>query len=174
MPSSSVSTEEVEVAPNPVEPSTSSNGDSRTPKKVFLSYARPLLNEAKKLQTHLAVQKRNGKIEFWYDQEIVVGDAWNEAIKAKIEKADIFILLLSADFWASDYIHEHELPLIEQRHEDGAKVMCVMVSANDFEETKWSRLQASPLLQGRLTPIQKWDNIDDAWQAVVDDLKKLI
>jgi len=144
------------------------------PKKVFLSYARPLLNEAEKLRTHLAVQRRNGKIEFWYDQAMVVGDTWDETIKAKIEEADIFILLLSADFWASDYIHEHELPLIEKRYEAGAKVMCVMVSANDFEETNWKRLQASPRLQGRLTPIQNWNNMDDAWKAVVDDLKKLI
>ena len=164
----------VEVTSNPVVPPTTPNQKATTPKKVFLSYARPLLNEAEKLRTHLAVQRRNGKIEFWYDQAIVVGDTWDEAIKAKIEEADIFILLLSADFWASDYIHEHELPLIEQRHRAGAKVMCVMVSANDFEETNWSRLQASPRLQGRLTPIQNWNNIDDAWQAVVGDLRKLI
>ncbi len=144
------------------------------PAKIFLSYAHELFNEAERLKTHLAVQKRNGKIEFWHDQAIRPGENWDETIKEKIGEADIFILLLNPDFWASDYIQTEELPLIERRKGEGAKVFCVMVSDNDFEDTAWSKLQAGPRHEGRLKPIELWDNQNTAWKSVVDDLKRLL
>ena len=144
------------------------------PAKIFLSYAHELFNEAERLKTHLAVQKRNGKIEFWHDQAIRPGENWDETIKEKIGEADIFILLLNPDFWASDYIQTEELPLIEKRKGEGAKVFCVMVSDNDFEDTAWSKLQAGPRHEGRLKPIELWDNQNTAWKSVVDDLKRLL
>ena len=151
-----------------------SNSVPNTPRKVFLSYARPLIGAAQSLKTHLVEQEMNGNIQFWYDQEIRPGDVWDEAIRTKINESDIFILLLSADFWASAYINNVELPLIEARRQAGARVLCVMVSANSFASTPWAILQASPRLQGSLTPVNQWGDQDTAWQEVVNDLMQII
>ena len=158
----------------PISTAINTPGPTPGPAKVFLSYARELFDDAERLKKYLAVQEENRNIEFWYDQKIQPGDNWDEAIKDKIMGADIFILLLSIDFWASKYIRTEELPLIAQRHAEGAKVLCVMVSDNDFESTAWSKLQAAPRENGRLKPVRDWEREDKAWKIVAEDLKTML
>lgn len=150
-------------------------GTSKEPmKKIFLSYSHVHLDAAKRMKTALAVQTRSGKCEFWYDQAIDVGDDWEASIEEKIDEADVFILLLSAEFWDSGFIWDKELPLIEERQKEGARVVCVMLTDNDFLETDWARLQALPLKDGNLVPIERWGNRDEAWQAVTEGVKRIL
>jgi hypothetical protein len=142
------------------------------PKKVFLSYSHDQLAAANRLKTALAVQIRTKKLAFWYDQNIQPGARWQQEIEDKIREADMIILLLSPEFWASDFIWDKELPLVEERYNQGARVLCVMLTDNDFAETPWSALQAVPQLDGRLTPIGRWPDVPLAWQTVVDAVKK--
>lgn len=78
-------------------------------KRVFLSYSHQNTPWLGRLRTHLAGLRRAKEIEDWSDQEILPGDLWDTAIKEKLAAADVFILLLSADFIASEYIWNHEL-----------------------------------------------------------------
>ena len=149
-------------------------GKTAGAKKVFVSYAHDQLPAAKRLKTALAVQEKKGKIDFWYDQDIRPGTRWEAEIEAKIGEADIIVLLLSPEFWASGFIWDKELPLVEARQRAGARVLCVMLSDNDFQDTQWSALQAVPQLDGRLTPISRWPNQDAAWQAVVAAVKGMV
>jgi internalin A len=144
------------------------------PKKVFLSYSHDRIKDAKDLKTACAVLEWNGKIEFWYDQNIEPGAKWEEEIKEKLEQADIIILLLSKEFWASNFIRNDELPLVEKRQTMGAKVLCVMLSHNQFKNTKWTKLQAVPQLKGRLTPISAWPDKDHAWNEVANALGSML
>lgn len=145
-----------------------------TPKKVFLSYSHDKIDDAKRLKTALAVQAKTGKINFWYDQGILPGAEWKKEIENKLGEADIIVLLLSPEFWASDFIWDKELPLVAARYAAGAQVLCVMLTDNDFQETQWSGLQAVPQLKGRLTPISRWRDKDEAWQEVVKALKRML
>jgi len=145
-----------------------------TQKKVFLSYSHDHLEAAKRLKTQLAVQEKMGKLDFWYDQNIEPGARWEKVIEEKIKEADIIILLLSPEFWASKFIWEKELPLVEARYSQGAKVICVMLTDNDFKETPWAELQAVPQLAGRLTPIDQWPNEPKAWQTVAEAVKQVL
>ena len=146
----------------------------REARKVFLSYAHKHLKAAQRLKTALAVQQNSGRIDFWYDQDIGPGALWQNEIETNLRAADIIVLLLCPEFWASEFIWEHELPLIAERHEAGTPVLCVMLTDNDLMETQWSALQAVPQRAGRLTPISRWPDKDEAWQAVAEALKKLI
>lgn len=144
------------------------------PKKVFLSYSHKRIEDAKDLKTACAVLELNGQIEFWYDQNIKAGAEWKNEIGEKLEQADIIILLLSKEFWASKFIRENELPLVEKRQTMGAKVLCVMLSHNQFKKTRWTELQAVPQLNGRLTPISDWPDKDHAWDEVANALDSLL
>ncbi|HRJ15553.1 MAG TPA: TIR domain-containing protein, partial [Saprospiraceae bacterium] len=132
------------------------------------------IDDAKRLKTALAVQAKTGKINFWYDQGILPGAEWKKEIENKLGEADIIVLLLSPEFWASDFIWEQELPLVAARYAAGAQVLCVMLTDNDFQETEWSGLQAVPQLKGRLTPISRWPDKDEAWQEVAGALKRML
>jgi internalin A len=87
-------------------------------KKVFLSYSHQNVFWLNRLRTHLAGLRRAKQIESWDDKEILPGQLWDYQIKKKLEEADIFILLLSADFIASDYIWNNELSVAIQRFRD--------------------------------------------------------
>lgn len=60
------------------------------------------------------------KIEIWYDDKISPGNEWDEAIKSKLNSADIVLLLLSQSFLMSKYVKENELSVALKRHKSGA------------------------------------------------------
>ena len=73
------------------------------PKSLFYSYSHRDEDLRSKLETHLAVLRRGGLIAEWHDRKIEAGDEWRKAIDGHLMSADIVLLLVSADFIASDY-----------------------------------------------------------------------
>lgn len=88
---------------------------SDRPPSVFISYSH--LDEVWKdrLVRHLRVLAVEGQIEMWHDRLVQAGDAWKEQIEGAIDRADVAILLVSADFLTSAFIREKEIARILQR-----------------------------------------------------------
>jgi hypothetical protein len=101
---------------------------------LFLSYStkdHPYKDEIKKTLSKL---ERDGKITLWVDeQNLRAGEKFNEIIEAEIKNADIFLLLLSRDFWASDYIQRDELPLILERYRAKEAIIIPIVLKDDYD-----------------------------------------
>src|SRR5215207_7952071 len=76
---------------------------SSSPVEVFISYARRDEELLKELVKHLANLERQGVITDWHDRMIVPGSKWAEEIDNQLNKAKVFLLLVSPDFMASDY-----------------------------------------------------------------------
>lgn len=53
---------------------------------------------------HLKPLRELRRLEQWNDTRIRVGSKWREEIKTAVERASVTILLISADFLASDFI----------------------------------------------------------------------
>ena len=70
---------------------------------IFYSYAHEDENLRGQLEAHLSALRRQGEIAEWHDRQIVAGSDWAREIDAHLDSADIVLLLLSADFIASDY-----------------------------------------------------------------------
>lgn len=105
---------------------------------VFVSYSH---NDSKKsldrLRVHLRPLIKEGEIDLWDDSRIKPGSNWREEIQKAIDKASVAILLVSANFLASDFINDNELPpLLEKAKKDGAIIIPVIVSPCRFIETK--------------------------------------
>lgn len=98
------------------------------------------------LHTHLANLQREGHIETWYDREILAGDALDDEIERELEAADLFLLLVSPDFIASDYCVERELQRALEGHEaQEARVVPIIVEPCDWITLKpFRRLKAVP------------------------------
>lgn len=101
--------------------------------KVFFSYSHKDRAIREKIDQHFAVLKRSTVIETWYDNEIPAGDNFDKAIKTELEEAEIILLLVSANFLASDYCHDIELKLALKKHNSGeAKAVPIIVDICDW------------------------------------------
>ena len=96
---------------------------------VFISYSRENVEMRERLEVHLRPLERLGKIESWSDHRIHPGMRWRDEIKNALRFARIAVLLVSADFIASDFITEYELPeLLKSAEAGGLEVLAVLLS----------------------------------------------
>ncbi len=140
--------------------------------KLFFSYAhedREYLNEFK---DYVKIFERNGLVEQWDDNELVVGEKWDSKIKDKIYSADIVIFLLSASSLASDYIYNHELKVAFELNEmDEVYVIPIIIKDCLWDMTEFSEFQILPL-DGKA--VNSWRLKEEAWTSVARGLKKAI
>ena len=108
-------------------------------RKVFVCYSHKDIRWLELLQTHLKPVEREGIIELWDDTKIAAGLQWKEAIMKALTTSRVAVLLISADFLASDFIAEHELPtLLSQAQAAGTIIIPVILSPSLFESTNLS------------------------------------
>ncbi|MFL5628933.1 MAG: toll/interleukin-1 receptor domain-containing protein [Ktedonobacteraceae bacterium] len=145
---------------------------SRT--KVFISYSRKDAIHLKRLQVHFALYERLGLVDVWDDTKLAPGSLWREEIKKAIMQTKVAILLVSADFLASKFIAENELPpLLAAAQTEGAVILPVILSSCAFEDTELAQFQAvnspaKPLLSMRKNEKEK------IWNSVVTVVKDIM
>ena len=82
------------------------------------------------------------------------------------------MLLVSADFIASDYCYEKEMKRALERHaRREARVIPVIVRDVDWSLAPFSKLQALPK-DGKAVDL--WEKKDTAWRNVSEGIKKLV
>src|SRR3954465_11426978 len=101
--------------------------------KVFISYSHADKDWLDRLKRHLRPLVREGNLDCWDDTHIQPGDDWKQEIKNALDTAQVAVLLISADFFASDFIDETELPpLLEAAKAKGVRILPVILSASRF------------------------------------------
>ena len=79
---------------------------------------------------------RSFGIERWDDTRLQTG-RWRDQIERAIDSAKVAILLVSADFLASDFIENEELPpLLDKAQRKGTVILPVILTSCLFTETK--------------------------------------
>jgi hypothetical protein len=110
---------------------------------VFISYShldRPWLS---RVQTILAPVVRSEKIELWDDTKIQGGTDWALEIQSAIERARVAILLVSANFLASKFIADVELPRLLDQRKEGLTVLWLPISSALYQATRLKEIQAA-------------------------------
>jgi hypothetical protein len=139
--------------------------------KVFFSYAHRDESLRDELEKHLSPLRRSGIIEPWHDRRIVAGEEFDASISQYLETADIILLLISADFLASDYCWEREMQRAMERHESGAaRVIPVILHACAWQSSPFGKLLAVPT-DGR--PVSKWPDQNEAFLNIVEAIRRL-
>ena len=104
--------------------------------RVFVSYAHRDRRHLDRLRVHLRTLGRSGLIDLWDDTLLQPGSDWRREISDAIASAKVAVLLVSADFLASEFITGDELPpLLAAAREEGARVLPVIVSPCRFKQT---------------------------------------
>src|SRR4051794_35797250 len=106
---------------------------SPTRTKVFISYSHADKEWLDRLKRHLKPLVREANLDCWDDTHIQPGDDWRREIRNALDTAQVAVLLISADFFASDFIDENELPpLLDAAKAKGARILPVILSASRF------------------------------------------
>src|SRR5712691_1471711 len=141
---------------------------SATPVEVFYSYAHEDETFRNELEKHLSLLRRQGLITAWHDRHILPGIDWAQAIDEHLERASVILLLISADFLASDYCYGIEMQRALQRHQaNEARVIPILLRPVDWKDAPFARLQVLPT---NAKPITAWNNQDEAFADVAADI----
>jgi tetratricopeptide (TPR) repeat protein len=148
-------------------PKRGSHGGRRSV-SLFFSYSHSdaMLRDA--LARHLELLGRTGLFEAWYDHKILPGGEWASEIDRHLCTSDIVLLLLSADFFASQYCSEVEMPFAQERHiAASARVIPVVLRPVIWTGSWLHDLQALPV--GAL-PVSAWPSADSAFVSVCEGI----
>jgi hypothetical protein len=100
---------------------------------VFISYSHVDKEYLGRLQVHLRPLIKQNRIELWDDTRIKAGEKWKEEVIRALDRAAIAVLLISADFLASDFIIDNELPpLLRSAEEKGTTILPLILKPCRF------------------------------------------
>ena len=140
--------------------------------RLFYSYSHKDETLRNELETHLKLLQRQGLLTGWHDRNIEAGAEWRQKIDDNLERADIILLLVSADFIASDYCYEKEMKQALERHRHkSARVIPVILRDVDWTKAPFGELQALPKDGLAVT---KWDDKDSAWRNVSEGIQRVV
>ena len=130
-------------------------------KKVFLSYATPDFEAAKKLYDDL----RHAEVDVWLDRySILPGQLWKEEIKKAINTSKFFLMLLSENSINQPGYLEVELDYEFEKFDeisDEGKIL-IPVRLNEFE-----------INNARLRKLS-WINLSPDWESGVKKIIEVI
>ena len=139
--------------------------------KGFISYAHADQAMFQVFHTHLKGIERVLDVRFWADTSIGGGAHWNDEIAQAIAESDIFILLLSPDWLASDYIEKHEEPAIRARYNPKTGLICPVI----LRRCDWTDivpdLQGIPTHGRKVVPIDDWRPKEHGYDAARAEIK---
>ena len=142
---------------------------------VFVCYSHKNDAYLKRVQVHLKVLKHEGiEADVWDDTRIKAGTEWQKEIEAALASAKVSIMLVSADFLASDFIMNNELPsLLESAQSSGTTILSLIVEPCRFSKSKLSRFQAVNDPDTPLSKLLKPEQ-EEQYLALIDRITELL
>ena len=149
------------------------------PAKIFISYNHNKTDRdyLDRLLKQLAPLARAGKVSIWEDAQIRAGQIWEHEVKTKLAEADIIIMLLSADYFASNFINDVEIPMAMAQHAaHQSHIVPVLLRSCGYAYTDIKNFEILPKTahDQRLVPVDRWDSADDALDTVVHRVNQLL
>jgi TIR domain len=143
-----------------------------TPIEIFCIYAYQDEAWLRKLETHLGLLKKQGLISFWHDRLVIPGTDWAKTIDTHLETASVIVLLVSADFFASDYCYGIEMQRALERQVAGeARVIPLLVRPVDWRNAPFAHLHTLPT---DARPLSTWQDEDTAFTNVVAGIRRVL
>jgi predicted ATP-binding protein involved in virulence/nucleoside phosphorylase len=140
--------------------------------KIFIVYSHKdeLLRD--ELAMHLHSLMGQGLINVWHDKQIMLDSEWQKGIDSNLDSADIILLLISADFMASDYSGGREFRRAIERHNtQDARVIPIILRPTDYKMPPFSNLSILPT---NSLPVTQWGNREEAFVNIAKGIRAVI
>lgn len=112
------------------------------PSSLFVSYSHKDKAYVDRIRVHLSPLVDWGQVDLWVDeQKIAAGDFWKEKIESALVDMKVGVAVVSADFLASEFIKQTEIPALLKAAEGGATILALILKPSLFRETALVRLQ---------------------------------
>ena len=140
--------------------------------QIFFSYVHEDQDLLNKLKSHLRSLQQEGLIDMQHDRDISTGVEWNSEIDARLNMAEIILLMISQYSLNSDYSYSIEVQRAIERHERGeARVIPVILRPVYYQRTPFAMLQVLPT---DAKPVITWHDLDEAFSDVTKGIRKVI
>jgi GAF domain-containing protein len=144
--------------------------DSRKKDRVFISYSHKDKKFVEELLTHLKPLERAGRVSAWSDKQIQPGAKWLDEIRESLAASRVAVMMVTADFLASDFIYEFELgPLLKIAETGGSQILWIPVRACSYKESPLKNYQAVIPPEKPLAEMKA--ERDQAWVRICDEIK---
>ncbi len=140
--------------------------------EVFISYSHQDHTLREELDTHLANLKRQNIITSWFDGNIKPGEELQPHIIEHLNTAQIILLLVSANFIASDFCYSTEMKQAIARHDaNKARVIPILLRPTDWKGAPFAKLKMLPT---DAIPVTKWPTHDEGFVDVIQGIREAI
>lgn len=144
------------------------------PLHVFFCYAPRDEDLCKALEAHLALLVRQGYVTSYSSRKVGVGTDRRAEIDRQMARADLILLLVSADFLASDLLYEVELrAALDRRVSRPDDVLGVLLRPCDWKHGELAAIDMLPRNDGgEVVPVTAWPSVDVALTRVAERLRE--
>lgn len=143
-----------------------------SPKRVFIGSAQADAAHVDTLKKHLKLYERQNLIQIWEESMLIPGEIRNSKIEQELHAAEIILLLFSADLLAEDFIWGTEMTkILEKVKRKEVQLIPILLRPSGFADTPFAAYAAVP---DREKPISSYNNKDEAWTIVVEQIKRSI
>jgi hypothetical protein len=142
------------------------------PVDAFISYAHADEAALYRLHKHLAMLRREEKLNAWTDHAILPGDRFGDAIADMLKASSLFLALVSPDYLDSNYCYEREFEYALKLAEGGSlRIIPIILQPCDWRASPLGTYLALPK-NGK--PVSDWTNENNAFLDVVTNLRRVL
>ncbi|WP_437578342.1 hypothetical protein [Sorangium sp. So ce887] len=142
------------------------------PVEVFISHVPADERHRARLEVHLGLMMRQGLLRTCHRGRVRAGEVVDAAVAASLEGSWLVLLLVSADYLASEECFACEVLHALIRHERSeAQVVPVLLHACDWASAPFGRLMVLPTGS---KPVSSWRNRNEAWADVARGIRRLV
>lgn len=151
------------------------------PTNIFIAFANEDRDVRDRLVRQMNLVKDREGWNIWSSHEIKAGTDWSVEIQERLEDSEVVILLLSTDFFHSEYIRDTELPAMIAKHREGScHIIPVIARECLWKDTEFGdyasmgAMQALPEGEKPIVSKAHWDSEDAPYVQVVMGIKESV
>lgn len=143
------------------------------PINIFVAYAPEDEEYREKMRKHLSVLRERGFINEFCISEITPGTDADLSTRTLMNKSQIILLLISADFLASEECRRFEDLAFSMQMKNDAVILPVLLRSCLYDES-YNKLQILPDNKKPISDKKAWGNEDEAFSNVTERIKQLV
>src|SRR5947209_3165804 len=122
-------------------------------------------------ETHLLPLQQAMYLTVWSERHLSAGDRRREELDTHLEQADVIVLLLSAEFFASEECYELMKRVMHIQQKGLVRVLPLVLRPCAWQESPLSPLAYLP---ANGVPVTRWDDPEEAFQECVQGVLRLL